>query len=160
VKETPQIGAVAVKESLRQAFRETTAQSMGIIQKIYLVFATTVAFGIVYNGARISLSERGRELATLRVIGFSRGEVGAVLVGELALLTLAALPLGLVLGSGAAAAITRLVNTEFIRMPLVLTPANYAFAVLVVLLATALSALWASRRINQLDLVGVLKAQD
>jgi putative ABC transport system permease protein len=94
------------------------------------------------------------------VIGFSRGEVGAVLVGELALLTLAALPLGLVLGSGAAAAITRLVNTEFIRMPLVLTPANYAFAVLVVLLATALSALWASRRINQLDLVGVLKAQD
>jgi putative ABC transport system permease protein len=160
VKETPQIGAVAVKESLRQAFRETTAQSMGIIQKIYLVFATTVAFGIVYNGARISLSERGRELATLRVIGFSRGEVGAVLVGELALLTLAALPLGLVLGSGAAAAITRLVNTEFIRMPLVLTPSNYAFAVLVVLVATALSALWASRRINQLDLVGVLKAQD
>ncbi|HEY5552092.1 MAG TPA: FtsX-like permease family protein, partial [Opitutaceae bacterium] len=160
VKETPRIGAVAVKNSLRDAFRETTAQSMGIIQKIYLVFATTVAFGIVYNGARISLSERGRELATLRVIGFSRGEVGAVLVGELALLTLVALPLGLVLGSAAAAAIVGFVNTEFIRLPLVITASNYAFAVLVVLVATALSALWASRRINQLDLVGVLKAQD
>ncbi|HUG11419.1 MAG TPA: FtsX-like permease family protein, partial [Opitutaceae bacterium] len=93
-------------------------------------------------------------------IGFSRGEVGAVLVGELALLTLVALPVGVLLGSAAAAAIVGFVNTEFIRLPLVITSANYAFAVLVVVVATALSALWASRRINQLDLVGVLKAQD
>lgn len=160
IKDTPGVGAVAVKDSLRAAFRKTTAESMGIIQKIYLVFATIVAFGIVYNGARISLSERARELATLRVIGFSRGEVGAVLIGELVILTLIALPLGLILGSFAAGGITSLVNTEAVRIPLVLDRSNYAFAVMVVLIATSLSALWAARKINQLDLVGVLKAQD
>ena len=131
-----------------------------MIQKIYLTFATVVAFGIVYNSARISLSERQRELATLRVIGFTRGEVGAVLVGELVMLTLLALPLGLLIGSGLAGAILQTVNTEFVRLPLILTPANYAFAVLVVSVASLVSATLACRRLNQLDLVGVLKARD
>jgi putative ABC transport system permease protein len=101
-----------------------------------------VAFGIVYNSARISLSERQRELATLRVLGFSRGEVGAVLVGELVLLTVIALPFGLFIGSGLANAIIQTVNTEFVRLPLILTPANYAFAVLVVAVASASRPCW------------------
>jgi len=159
-KEIPRIGNVVIKQAIRDGFRKTTAESIGLIQKIYLTFATVVAFGIVYNSARISLSERQRELATLRVIGFSRGEVGAVLVGELTLLTLAALPFGLVIGSGLASAIIQTVNNEFVRLPLILTPANYAFAVLVVAVASVLSALLACRRLNHLDLVGVLKARD
>lgn len=159
-KEIPRIGNVVIKQAIRDGFRKTTAESIGLIQKIYLTFATVVAFGIVYNSARISLSERQRELATLRVIGFSRGEVGAVLVGELTLLTLAALPFGLVIGSGLASAILQTVNNEFVRLPLILTPANYAFAVLVVAVASVLSALLACRRLNHLDLVGVLKARD
>src|SRR5690606_26976827 len=141
-------------------FRRTTAESIGLLQKIYLTFATVVAFGIVYNSARISLSERQRELATLRVIGFTRGEVGAVLVGERVVLTLIALPIGLFLGSGLAGAILQTVNTEFVRLPLILTPANYAFAVLVVSVASLISATLACRRLNRLDLVGVLKARD
>ena len=122
--------------------------------------ATIVAFGIIYNSARISLSERNRELATLRVLGFSRGEVGAVLVGELVVLTLAALPLGLLLGSGFARGIITTINTETVRLPLVLTPANYAFAVLVVALASAVSALFAARKLAEIDLVSALKALD
>jgi putative ABC transport system permease protein len=101
-----------------------------------------------------------RELATLRVLGFSRGEVGAVLVGELVLLTLVALPFGLVLGSGFARGILSTVNTETVRLPLVLTPANYAFAVLVVAVASALSALFAARKLADIDLVSALKAVD
>jgi putative ABC transport system permease protein len=159
-KEIPRIGNVVIKEAIREGFRRTTAESIGLIQKIYLTFATVVAFGIVYNSARISLSERQRELATLRVVGFTQGEVGAVLIGELVLLTLLAMPFGLLIGSGLSGAILQTVNTEFVRLPLILTPANFAFAVLVVTLASLVSAYLACRRLNQLDLVGVLKARD
>jgi putative ABC transport system permease protein len=160
VKETPRIAGCVIKDSLRDGFRKTTAESIGLLQKIYMMFATIVAFGIIYNSARISLSERARELATLRVLGFSRGEVGAVLVGELVLLTVFALPLGLLLGSGFASGIISTVNTETVRLPLVLTSANYAFAVLVVALASAFSALFAARKLAHIDLVSALKALD
>ena len=160
VKSTPRIAGCIIKDSLREGFRKTTAESIGLLQKIYMLFATIVAFGIIYNSARISLSERARELATLRVLGFSRGEVGAVLVGELVLLTLAALPLGLLLGSAFAKGILTAVNTETVRLPLVLTAANYAFAVLVVATASALSALFAARKIAEINLVSALKASD
>jgi putative ABC transport system permease protein len=160
VKETPRIAGCVIKDSLRDGFRKTTAESIGLLQKIYMFFATVVAFGIIYNSARISLSERARELATLRVLGFTRGEVGAVLVGELVLLTLVALPLGLVIGSGFAKGILTTVNTETVRLPLVLTAANYAFAVLVVAVASAVSAWFAARKLADIDLVSALKALD
>jgi putative ABC transport system permease protein len=160
VKHTPRVAGCVIKDSIREGFRKTTAESIGLLQKIYMLFATIVAFGIIYNSARISLSERSRELATLRVLGFSRGEVGAVLVGELVLLTVVALPIGLVLGSGFAKAILAAVNTETVRLPLVLTTSNYAFAVSVVAVASALSALFAARKLADIDLVSALKALD
>ena len=160
VKNLPEASGCVIKNSLREGFRQTTAQSIGLLQKVYLLFATIVAFGIIYNSARISLSERYRELATLRVLGFTRREVGAVLVGELVILTVAALPLGLLLGSAFAKVIITAVNTESVRLPLVLTPANYAFAVLVVAVASTLSALVAARKVAEIDLVSALKALD
>lgn len=160
VKNTPRIAGCVIKDAIREGFRKTTAESIGLLQKMYAMFATIVAFGIIYNSARISLSERARELATLRVLGFSRGEVGAVLIGELVVLTVAALPLGLVLGSGFAKGILAGVNTETVRLPLVLTPSNYAFAILVVATASALSALFAARKLAEINLVSALKALD
>jgi putative ABC transport system permease protein len=159
-KETPRLAGCIVKDAIRESFRKTTAQSIGLLQKMYLSFAIIVAFGIVYNSARISLSERARELATLRVLGFTRREVGGVLVGELIILTLLALPIGLFLGRGMAGFILKAINTETVRLPLVLTPANYAFAVLVVGLASALSAWFAARKIAGIDMVSALKALD
>jgi putative ABC transport system permease protein len=160
VKNTPLLSGCIIKDSIREGFRRTTAASIGLLQKIYMFFASVVAFGIIYNSARISLSERARELATLRVLGFSRGEVGAVLIGELVLLTLAALPLGLALGSVFAHLIITTINTETVRLPLVLTSANYAFAIAVVVVASALSALFAARKLADIDLVSALKALD
>jgi putative ABC transport system permease protein len=160
LKQIPRTASLLVKDSIRNSFRKTTAESIGLIQRLYLTFATVVAFGIVYNSARISLSERQRELATLRVVGFTRGEVAVVLVGELALLTLVALPAGLLIGSFFAAGIIQTVNNEFIRLPLILTSFNFAFAVLVVSVASVASAILACRKLNGLDLVGVLKARD
>ncbi len=160
LKDIPRIGSVAIKESLRDNFRQTTAASIGLIQKIYMMFAMVVAFGVVYNNARISLAERARELATLRVVGFSRREVGTVLITELVILAVTAVPLGLLVGTGFASVIISSVNTETIRLPLVLTAANYAFAALVVAIAATFSAIVVLRKLNQLDLVGALKAPE
>jgi putative ABC transport system permease protein len=160
LKGIPRVSWVAVKESLRANFRETTAASINVIQTIYLVFAVIVAFGVVYNNARISLAERARELATLRVVGFSRREVGTVLVTELVILALIAVPIGLLVGTGFASAILRQVNTETVRLPLILEPGNYAFAVLAVTVASIASALAVLRKLSQLDLVGALKAPE
>ncbi len=160
MKKVPRVASVVIKDNIRGSFRKTTAESIGLLQKIYLTFATVVAFGIVYNSARISLSERRRELATLRVVGFTQREVAAVLVSELVILTLIAMPVGLLVGSGFATAIIQTVNTEFVRLPVILTSGNYAFAVLIVAVASLLSALLAARKLNQLDLVSALKARD
>ncbi len=160
LKDTPQASGVVIKDAMRESFRETTAESIGMIQVLYSTFATIVAFGIVYNSARIALSERARELATLRVLGFSQGDVGSVLVGELVVLTVLAVPLGLWLGTGMAAQLMESINTETVRLPLVITTANYAYATLVIAFATTISALIACRKLNQLDLVGALKARE
>lgn len=160
LKEIPRVSTVAIKESMRQSFRETTAQSMGLLQTIYLTFAVVVAFGVIYNNARISLAERARELATLRVIGLTQREVGAVLVVELVLLALPAVPLGLLLGTGLTTLIVGSVNTETVRIPLVFTAHTYSFAVLVVLLASVVSGWFVLRRLRHLDLIAALKAPE
>ena len=160
LKEIPRVSTVAVKETMRQAFRETTAASMGLIQTIYLTFAVIVAFGVIYNNARISLAERARELATLRVIGMTQREVGAILVVELVILACVAVPLGLLLGTGLTAAIVGTVSTETIRLPLVFTRYTYSFAVVTVIIASTLSALFVLRKLKQLDLIATLKAPE
>jgi putative ABC transport system permease protein len=115
---------------------------------------------VVYNSARIALSERSRDLATLRVVGFTQREVAAVLLGELGLLVLLALPVGLLFGRSLAAFIINAISTETIRMPLVISSFTMANAVLVVLLAALASFLVVGRMLRKLDLVGVLKARD
>jgi putative ABC transport system permease protein len=160
LKRLPKVSWVAVKESLRRNFKKTTAASINLIQTIYLVFATIVAFGVVYNNARISLAERARELATLRVIGFSQREVGAVLITELVALAVPAVPLGMGMGTLMARGILQAVNTETVRLPTVFTPGNYAFALVVVTVASTASALVVLRNLRHLDLVGALKAPE
>jgi putative ABC transport system permease protein len=160
LKTVPKVSWVSIKDSLRENFRKTTAANIGLIRKIYAAFAMIVAFGVVYNNARISLAERARELATLRVIGFTRREVGGVLVTELVLLAMLAVPAGMLIGTGFAKAILRAVNTETVRLPLVLTANNYAFALVIVAIASIVSAITVLRKLNQLDLVGALKAPE
>ena len=160
VKESPRVAALGIKSAVRASFRKSTAEMIGLVQGLYFSFSIVVAFGVVYNSARIALSERNLELATLRVIGFTHREVTAVLIGELALLTLIALPVGLVIGSLLAKGIIGTASTESVRLPLVLTARTYATAVLIVLLSAGFSFAVVSRRIHRLDLLGVLKARD
>ncbi len=160
VKEAPRVAGLGIKAAVRDSFRTTTAESINLIQGIYFLFSIIVSFGVVYNSARIALSERGRDLATLRVVGFSNREVAGVLIGELAMLTLVALPVGLWIGGQLAALIVASASTESIRLPLILTPRTYATAVLIVLLSAGVSFAVVGRGIRKLDLLGVLKARD
>jgi putative ABC transport system permease protein len=160
LKEIPRVSTVAIKETMRKSFRDTTAQMMGLIQSIYLLFSVVVAFGVIYNNARISLAERARELATLRVIGMTQREVAAIIVTELVILACLAVPIGLVLGTGFATVIVTAVNTETVRLPLVFTSYTYSFAVVVVTTASVLSAIVVLRKLKQLDLIATLKAPE
>jgi putative ABC transport system permease protein len=160
VKEAPRVAGVFIKDAVRASFKKSTGEMIGMVTSIYFTFAIIVSFGVVYNSARIALSERSRDLATLRVIGFTQREVAAVMLSELAILTVAAIPAGLWIGTQLAGAIVRTASTESVRLPLMLTSHNYATAIVVVLCSSALSFAVVSRRLAQLDLLGVLKARD
>jgi putative ABC transport system permease protein len=157
---TPRVAGVLRKRSAIESIQGTLATMMRQIQLVYVLFASVIAFGVVYNSVRISLSERSRELATLRVIGFTRAEVSYILLGEVGLETLAAVPVGLVLGYGLAAATVRASNSEMFRIPLVVSPATYALAATTIVVATIASALAVRRQIDRLDLVEVLKTRE
>jgi putative ABC transport system permease protein len=160
VKEVPRIATVSITRALKESFRKTTAESINLIQGIYFMFSVIVAFGVVYNSARIALSERSRDLATLRVVGFTTREVAGVLIGELVMLTLVAIPIGLWIGGRLANLIVQAASTETVRLPLILTHQTYATAVLIVLLSAGFSFYIVSRRIQKLDLLEVLKARE
>lgn len=159
-RRSPRIGSFTITRDARLSFDRTTGEMMGTMQAIYFGFAIIVSFGVVYNGARIALSERGRDLATLRVVGFTHREVATVMIGELALLTLLAIPPGLFIGNRLAGALVYASSTESVRLPLVLTAQTYATAALIVFLSSGLSFAVVSRRIRNLDLLGVLKARE
>ncbi len=160
LKQTPQVAGVNVKTAALQSFRDTIAENLNKMRAFNVFFACVIAVGVVYNSARISLAERSRELATLRVIGFTRGEISAILLGELGVLTLAALPLGMLIGYGLAAWATLGLDTEIYRIPLVIDRSTYGFAAMVVLIAAIGSGLSVRRQLNQLDLVAVLKTKE
>lgn len=156
----PAVAGVSLREATLQSFEETIAQSTAISTTVLIIFSVVIAFGVVYNSARIALSERGRELATLRVLGFFRSEVARILLGEQAMLTLAAMPVGFLLGYGAAALITQAAASETFRFPLVVSRGTYAFAFVVVSLAALASGWLVRRRLNRIDLIEVLKTRE
>ncbi len=143
-----------------KSFQDTIAENLLAMRTFNILFSVIIAFGVVYNNARISLSEQSRELATLRVIGFTRGEVSGILLGELAILTLAAIPLGWLIGYGLVAMFVQGLDTEAFRIPLVIDRSTYAMAAAVVIIAAFVSGLIVRRRVDQLDLVGVLKTRE
>jgi putative ABC transport system permease protein len=160
IKRTPAVGGVAFREKMLASFLETVAESLTISTTVLIVFACVIAFAMVYNSARVALSERGHELASLRVLGFTQREVSVMLLGEQALLTLAAIPLGFAIGLGICALLAQLMNTELYRMPLVVSGQSYAFAFLIIAAAVGLSGLLILRRLYNLDLVAVLKTRE
>ncbi|MEW6666624.1 MAG: FtsX-like permease family protein, partial [Thermodesulfobacteriota bacterium] len=160
LKSTPAVAGVTLTRDALASFERTMAENMGIMTTINVVFAAIIAFGVVYNAARISLSERSHELASLRVLGFTRAEISLILLGELTLLTIAALPLGIGLGFTMAQAIIASVESELYRFPFVITFQSVARSALAVAMAAAFSGLVVRRKLDRLDLVAVLKTRE
>ena len=160
VKLTPLIAGVALRDVALQNFRDTMATNMYLSIFFNVLFATVIAFGVVYNAARVSLSERARELASLRVLGFTRAEISVILAGELMVLTLCALPLGALIGYGLGWLIMSGFNNEVYRLSFVASRSTLAWSFLIVLGAALLSALAVRRRLDRLDLVAVLKTRE
>ena len=160
LKEVPQVAGVTIKQHAIDSFHQTIGENMMMMRSINLMFACVIAIGVVYNSARISLSERSRELATLRVIGFTRGEISAILLGELGIVTLLAIPLGLWFGYLVAALTVSSLDLELFRFPLVIERTTYGLAASVVMLASIVSGLLVRRRLDRLDLIAVLKSRE
>jgi putative ABC transport system permease protein len=160
LKRTPAVRGVMLRETALQSFDENVAGSMKVMNTIVAGFACVIAFAVIYNAARIALSERGRELASLRVLGFTRREIAWMLLGEQALLLVFAIPVGFAIGYRTCAALVGAYQTELFRLPLALSPRSFAFALLVVGAAALVSGAVVRRRLDRLDLVAVLKTRE
>jgi putative ABC transport system permease protein len=160
VRRTPSIATLTLRASAIQSFRELLAQNLVLVISLYAGFCGVIAFGVIYNAARIALSERSRELASLRVLGFSKAEAAYILSGELTILVLLALPVAGGLGYLLAAAMSTALETELFRIPLIVEPSTYGFMAAVVLASAGISLLAAAIRVAHLDLVSVLKARE
>lgn len=156
----PRVAGTEMRLNAVRSFRETMAEQVLIYAFFNTLLAGSIAFGVVYNTARIALSERSRELASLRVLGYTKAEAGAILLGELAALTLASIPAGFLAGWGLCAFIIRNMQTDLFRVPLVLEPRTFALAAAVVLGSALVSALLVRARLDRLDLVEALKARE
>ncbi len=160
LQELASVGGVTLKRTATDKFRETIGETMMVMVLFYLAFASVMAFGMVYNNMRIALSERGRELATLRVLGFRPGEISYMLFGEAALLILGGLPLGCLFGWLLSSYMAASFNTELFRVPVVIEPSTYGLAVVIALAAALPSALLVQRRLSRLNLISVLKTRE
>jgi putative ABC transport system permease protein len=158
--ESPFVGEIISKQKIIERFYESTAQTWLIMALFISLFAGATAFSVVYNNARISLSERSRELASLRVLGFTRGEISYILLGELAVLVLLAIPIGFMLGWALTWFIVWSMQTELYRIPMNISRATYTLAAVIVIVSALLSGMFVRRQLNRLDLIGVLKTRE
>jgi putative ABC transport system permease protein len=160
LKDAPRVAGVTDRLTAVQSFYDSMAEIVLVFAFISTLLAASIAFGVIYNSARIALTERARELASLRVLGLTRGEIAYILLGELALLTAAAIPLGFFVGRILTAIIVRGSDSELYRIPLVISANVYAFAATGVVVSALLSGLIVARRLYHLDLIAVLKTRE
>ncbi len=160
LKEMPRVSGTVVREAAIAQFNQTMEQTILFFTMVSATLGAVIAFGVVYNSARIALSERGRELASLRVLGFTVGEIAYILLGELAVLTLMALPLGFMFGRALCAYMVSQFASDLYRIPLILEPDAYSFATVVILVSAIISGYLVWRRLCRLDLIAVLKTRE
>ena len=160
LRDYPAVLSVVRRESVIAGFEEQNGKSLIFTTLLLTFFAAIIAFGVVYNNARVALSMRSRDLASLRVLGFTRAEISAVLLGELAVQQILAIPLGVLLGRWLAHLVSTMADPERFRLPETVAPMTYAMAVGTVVIAGLVSALMVRRQLDKLDLIAVLKTRE
>jgi putative ABC transport system permease protein len=160
MKQLPTVAGVASPAQLLQSFEKQLAEGLFISVFFILGFSGVISVAVIYNGARIALSERGRELASLRVLGFSRREVAVLLLGEQGLTTLFGIPLGWALGYVLAAVVSAGLQTETYRIPLIVSTQTFLWAAVITIIAGVLSGWMVRRRLDRMNLIEVLKTRE
>jgi putative ABC transport system permease protein len=160
VKRTPTIGGVVLRSTAMKSFDDNYKENMDISSAYLVAFAAIIAFGVVYNSARIALSERGNELASLRVLGFTKTEITVVLLGEQVILTLIALPLGMGLGIFLSSLLPDAFATDLFRFPFLITMRNLGMGTITIVVVALISGFFIRRRLRSLDLIAVLKSRE
>lgn len=160
LKAMPTVAGVSLKADSRAALEKAMNQGAGATRFVMAAIAAIITFGIVYNTARIAFAESARDLASLRVIGFTKAEAAYVLLGEIAVVTLVALPVGGLLGYYLTFAISSGFSTDIYQIPVVFAPAGYGVAALAVLFASLVSGWLVKRDVDRLDLISVLKTRE
>jgi putative ABC transport system permease protein len=160
LREMPNVVEIVRRDSIFENFRNQSGEMVLVFTMVLAIFAAVIAVGVVYNNARVSLSMRSRDLASLRVLGFTRREISAILLGELAIQVLVALPLGLAIGTWLSGLVAATVDPESYRIPVIISSRTYAFAAVVTLGASLVSALMVRRKLDRLDLIAVLKTRE
>ncbi|WP_111412039.1 ABC transporter permease [Billgrantia lactosivorans] len=156
--EMPAVAAIGLLSQAERGIRDYMDETLLMVAAIFVGIASSIAFGVAYNNARIAFTERARELATLQVLGYTRAEVARILLGETALLTLAAIPLGWAIGIVFIRLLQGAFSNDLYRMPLVFTPQIFGFAAAGVIVASLLVGALIFRRLGRLDKLRVLKA--
>ncbi|SMX38796.1 ABC transporter permease [Maliponia aquimaris] len=160
IKDFPRlVGTINMTEN-RQSFMETLSQNILVVTSVYAILGAIITVGVAYNATRVQLSERARELACLRILGFSQSEVAYILAGEVLLLALLAQPLGWWIGHAVAELMTSGFSSDLYAIPLVLEPRTYARASLIVLGSAVVSVALVARRLTRLDLIAVMKTRE
>lgn len=160
VNRSPALAGVSHVRQAEASMRQTFSQGSGFMSTLFLSFAGIMAAGVAYATASVTLAEQLRDLATLQVLGYTRWQASYVMLGELALLALLSLPLGLWLGYGFASWLMATMSNELFTFPMVVDPAAYARSALFVLAAVLLSAAWVRRGVDRIDLVASLKSRE
>lgn len=160
LKKTPGVSGVGLPKAALASFNDTMAKTIGTMTAFIIGFACVIAFGVVYNGARIALAERGRELASLRVLGFTQTEIAKMLLGEQWALTIAAIPAGFAIGYLTCYLITMVIDAEIIRLPMSLYPRTFFYSAMIVAAASFISGIMVALRISNMDLIAVLKTRE
>lgn len=160
LKNLPNVETVSLPKVALASFNETFAQNIGTSTFILIIFAAVITFGVIYNGARIALSERGREFASLRVLGFNQIEISIMLLGEQAILTVLAIPAGFIFGFVLSSMMNAAVDVELMRLPMVFSARTFIFSFFIVVITATLSSLLVAWRLRNLDLIEVLKTRE
>ena len=156
----PRVSGTIVRKNEIRNFYDVQAKGMLFFTFIATLMAGSISIGVVYNNARIALAERSRELSSLRVLGYTRGEISYILLGELALIALTAIPLGFLIGNALCGYIAEILQSDLFRVPLIIEMKTFALAAVVVLISASISGLIVRHKLDHLDLVEVLKTRE
>ncbi|MEM9617896.1 MAG: FtsX-like permease family protein [Pseudomonadota bacterium] len=160
LKAVPMIAGVSLRREAYENFKKMIDEGPGAFRNIMTIFSIIIAAGVVYNGARIAFIERQRDLASLRVLGFTKIETGYVLLGELGALAILALPIGSAIGFFLWSYLATALSTELYQIPVIYREDGLGYAAIIVFVATAIAGAFVQRDVSKLDMATALKTRD